>query len=65
MQGLDPAFIFGKIERYGNRQYCLRTEQMLFNSYIFILLFLPLCLTGYYLLNSLGSQSPHALAVSF
>ena len=27
---------------------------MLFNSYIFIFLFLPLCLTGYFLLNRMG-----------
>ncbi|MBP5465795.1 MAG: hypothetical protein J6Y13_11570, partial [Treponema sp.] len=27
---------------------------MLFNSYLFILLFLPLCLTGYFTLNRFG-----------
>ena len=29
---------------------------MLFNSYIFILLFLPLCIAGYFLLNRLGKE---------
>ncbi len=30
---------------------------MLFNSYIFMLLFLPLCVAGYFLLNRLGKSS--------
>ena len=30
---------------------------MLFNSYIFILLFLPLCLSGYFLLNKFGKYT--------
>ncbi len=30
---------------------------MLFNSYIFVLLFLPLTLTGYFLLNRLKSNT--------
>ena len=29
---------------------------MLFNSYIFILLFLPVCLIGYFLLNRFGKE---------
>ena len=31
---------------------------MLFNSYIFLLCFLPLCLAGYFLLNRFGLKTP-------
>ncbi len=34
---------------------------MLFNSYIFVLLFLPLCLVGWFSLNRLPSQKPALL----
>ena len=35
---------------------------MLFNSYIFLFLFLPVCLTGYFILNRLGRPQ---LALAF
>jgi len=34
---------------------------MLFNSYIFVLLFLPLCLVGWFSLNRLPSRKPALL----
>lgn len=37
---------------------------MLFNSYIFLFLFLPLCLGGYYLLAHFGKAKPAKLCLT-